>query len=210
MTAFLYKFTTTQTQQNGALNRMLAEIRSGFNQLYADFGGDLGDAIQAELPNTPISVGLNVGNYSADTRPDDTGNMAFTYTWGEFTPAVDPNSPEPENPDFIQISTPGFWCDLLADLGGTTVDPNWFDTTLQQRWNRGNRTTRACTAEQQAINGGQTEIELVSSGDAQTWLSAPEFGRHSFAGIPNRVEPPPEVIDTDTKPGRKHQRTAQS
>jgi len=203
MTAFLYKFSTTQTQQNGALNRMLAEIRQGFNQLYPDFGGDLGDAIQAQLFDTPITVGLDVREYSAGTRPDDQGTMAFTYTWGEFTPTPDPNSPDPENPDFVQISTPGFWCDLIADLGGTTVDPAWFDDTIRQKWNRGNRTTRQTTPEQQAVNGGLTEIELVNSGDAQTWLTEPEFGRHGFAGVPNRPEPLPETTGGGGPPGRR-------
>jgi len=185
MTAFLFKFSTTQTQQSGALNRMLAEIRQGFNGLYADFGGDLGDKIQAKLFASPISVGMDVGDYSAGTRPDDQGGMQFTYVWGAFGPVPDPNSPDPTNPDFIQISTPGFYCDLIADLGGTTVDPIWFEETLNERWNRGNKTTRQTTPEQQAVNGGKTEIELVDSGNDQVWLTAPEFAKHGFAGVSN-------------------------
>jgi len=177
MTSFLFKFSTTQTQQNGAINRMLAEIRQGFNGLYADFGGDLGDAIQAQLFATPISVGLDVGAYSASTRPDDTGTMAFTYVWGEFGPVGEPP---------VQISTPGFWCDLICDLSGTTVDPVWFEETLQQRWSRGNSATRATTPEQQAVNGGVTEVEFVATGDASTSLWAPEFAKHGYAGVPNR------------------------
>ena len=188
MTEFLFKFSTTQTQQNGAINRMLAEIRQGFNGLYADFGGDLGDSIQAQLFATPISQPIDVGAYSASTRPDDQGIMQTTFVWGEFGPVADPNSPDPENPDFIQISTPGFWCDLLCDLNGTTVDPVWFVDTLNNRWNRGNSSKRQTTPEQQAVNGGKTEVDLVDTGSPDVFLNAPEFAKHGFAGVENRPD----------------------
>ena len=190
MASFLFKFSTTQTQQAGALNRMLAEIRQGFNGLYANFGGDLGDLIQAQLFKTPIMVVLDVGAYSADTRPQDTGIMEFCYIWGEFTPVGEPP---------VQISTPGFYCDLVVDLGRTTVDPVWFEETLQQRWNRGNKTTRATTPEQQAVNGGITEVEFVATGDAATLLCAPDEAKHGFAGVPNRPlsgMPEPDAVET--------------
>jgi len=187
MTAFLYKFSTTQTQQTGAVNRMLAEIRQGFNGLYADFGGDLGDKIQDKLFASPITVGMNVSAYSAGTRPDDTGTMQFCYIWNEFS----------------GVSTPGFYCDLLVDLGGTTVDPIWFQETIQQRWSRGNKTVRATTPEQQAVNGGKTEVEFVSTGDDQTVLCAPEFGRHAFFGVLNEPltgTPDPDAVETRRGP----------
>lgn len=222
MTAFLYKFSTTQTQQNGAINRMMAEIRQGFNGLYADFGGDLGDSIQALLFARPISVGMDVGAYSASTRPDDTGTMQFTYVWGEFGPVPDPNSPDPEHPIMIQISTPGFWCDLICDLGGTTVDPIWVQETIQERWSRGNKTTRQTTPEQQAVNGGKSEVEFVSTGNSQVWLCSPEVyyimgeegptvdpdrpsaAKHGFAGVLNQpLSGTPEPDATSTGHGRR-------
>ena len=101
------------------------------------------------------------------------------------------------------MSTPGFYCDLIADLGGTTVDPVWLADTLNERWNRGNKTTRATTPEQQAVNGGITEVEFVATGDAATLLCAPAEAKHGFAGVQNRPvsgTPDPDAVETRRGP----------
>lgn len=169
MTAFLFKFSTTQTNQTPAFNRLNNEIRQGFNALYPSFGSELDRLITDQLFASPITVGLDVGDFNQQ-RPQDTGTMQFCYVWGEFS----------------GVSTPGFFCDLLADLGGTTVDPIWFSDTLSNRWSRGNKTTRATTPEQRVVNGGKAEVELVDTGNNQVWLTAPEFPKHGFAGVENR------------------------
>ncbi|MGI9492117.1 MAG: hypothetical protein ACR2QF_06945, partial [Geminicoccaceae bacterium] len=122
-----------------------------------------------------------------------------------FGPVPDINSPDPGNPDFIQISTPGFWCDLICDLGGTTVDPVWFQNTVQARWDRGKSTKRQTTPEQRSANGGKAEIDFVDTGSSQVLLCAPEFAKHGFAGVINTPltgTPKPDA-DTKEKPGKR-------
>lgn len=206
MTAFLFKFSTTQTNQTPALNALTNEIRQGFNALYPSFGNALVQLIDDKLPATPISASVDVGEFSGQGgSPPDTGTMSTTYVWGEFTPTADPNSPDPANPDLIQISTPGFWADLICDLDGTTVDPIYFVDTLNERWSRGNSSKRATTPEQQAVNGGKTEVDLVDTGFNNVFLNAPEFARHGYAGVENRPETgTPAGADADTGKGRKN------
>lgn len=177
MTAFTFKFSTTQSNRTPAFNLLNNEIMTGFNALYPSFGRSLRQAIVDQLPDTPISGGLDVAGFNQQ-RPDDIGTMQFTYVWGAFGPVGDPP---------VQVSTPGFWCDLICDLNGTTVDPVWFEQTLSQRWDRGNRTTRPTTPEQQAVNGGKTEVDLIDTGNNQVWLSEPEFPKHRFAQRPEPV-----------------------
>ncbi|MGI9491366.1 MAG: hypothetical protein ACR2QF_02965, partial [Geminicoccaceae bacterium] len=88
MTAFLYKFSTTQTNQTAAFNQLNNEIRQGFNALYPSFGSALQGAINAVLFDTPISVGLDVDDFNQQ-RPQDNGILAFNYVWGEFGPMPD-------------------------------------------------------------------------------------------------------------------------
>lgn len=201
MTSFLFKFSTTLTNQTPAFNALTNEIRQGFNALYPSFGNALVQLIDDQLPATPITAPIDVGLFSGQGgSPPDTGTMGTTYVWGEFGPVPDPNSPDPENPIFIQISTPGFWADLICDLSGTTVDPIYFVDTLNERWSRGNSSKRTTTPEQQAVNGGKTEVDLVDTGSPTVFLSSPEFPKHGYAGVDNRPlsgtpepEPEPEV-----------------
>ena len=171
MTGFLFKFSTTMTNQTSAFSALNNEIRQGFNALYPAFGNALVQLIDEKLPDTPISTSIDVGDFSGQGgSPPDTGFMNTTYVWGEFDPP----------------STPGFWADLLCNLSGTTIDPVYFETTLQQRWSRGNSSKRQTTPEQQAVNGGKTEVDLVDTGTNNVFLNAPEFARHGYVGVPNQ------------------------
>lgn len=187
MTLFLFKFSTTLTNQTPAFNALTNEIRQGFNALYPNFGNALVQVIDDRLPVTPIAAPIDVGAFSGQGgSPPDTGTLQTTFVWREFAPVPDPASPDPENPILIQISTPGFFADLICDLDGTTIAPVYFETTLQQRWSRGNSSQRQTTSAQQAVNGGKTEVDLVDTGSNNVSLTAPEFAKHGYVGVPNR------------------------